>query len=52
MYSATVMGPVDVILDTRCLSMEGFGAGFSDEALEQLRLSIPVHWAGRYVMLL
>lgn len=52
MYSATVMGPVAVILDTRCLSMDGLGACFSDEELEQLRFSIPVHCAGTYIILL
>lgn len=52
MYSATVMGPVAVILDTRCFSMEGLGACFSEEELEGLRVSIPVHCAGTHFILL
>lgn len=32
MYSATVMGPVDLILEVRCRSMEG--RGFASSAAE------------------
>lgn len=43
MYSATEIGPVALILEVRCLSIEFPGIGFSAELLEKLWLCATLH---------